>query len=64
MAVDLDGRELWTLPGSGAFAVGRGVIVDVDDSDAVVSLSARGDPEAARADVVGCRSVMTEWTPR
>ena len=42
VAVDLDGRELWSLPGSGAFAVGRGVVVDVDDSDTVVRLSALG----------------------
>ena len=64
VAVDLDGRELWTLAGSGALAVGSGVIVDVDDSNTVVRLSAWGDPEAARTGVVGCRSVMTEWTPR
>ena len=64
VALDLDGRERWSLPGSGPFAVGPGVIVDVDDSDAVVRVSAFGDPVDERTEVVGCGSVMTEWIPR
>ena len=64
VALDLDGRELWSLPGSGAFAVGNGVVVDVDDADAVVGVYAWGEPDDSRIDAVGCRSVMTEWIPR
>ena len=37
-ALDLDGRELWSLPGSGGFAVGSGVIVDDDDSETPVRI--------------------------
>jgi len=64
LALDLDGRELWSLPGSGPFAVGRGVVVDVDDSDAVVRVSAWGGPVVPQAEAGECRRVMTEWTPR
>lgn len=47
VALDLDGRELWSLPGSGPIAVGRGLVVDVidvDDFDAVVRIVASGSP--------------------
>jgi hypothetical protein len=44
VAFDLDGRERWSLPGSGSLAVGHGVVVDVDDSDAVIRVSAAGEP--------------------
>jgi len=64
VALDLDGRELWSLPGSGPFAVGPGVVVDVDDADGFVRLAAWGEPLAMRDDATGCRSVMTEWIPR
>ncbi len=64
VAVDLDGRELWSLPGRGPLAIGRGVVVDVDDADAVVRVTAWGDPIESRTDVVECGSVMTDWIPR
>lgn len=64
VALDLDGRELWSLAGSGPFAIGPGVVVDVDDADGLVRLGAWGDPIDAQAATTGCRSVMTEWIPR
>jgi outer membrane protein assembly factor BamB len=64
LALDLDGRQLWSLAGSGPLAIGSGLVVDADDSDAVVRVSAWGDPVASRTDLAGCRSVMTEWIPR
>lgn len=69
-ALDLDGRELWTLPGTGPLAVGRGVVVDVapspvpDEDGNGFRLAAYGDPVDAGSSSGGCRSVMTEWIPR
>ena len=62
-ALDLDGRRIWTLPGTGALAVGAGVVVHVVDGDDAIVLRAHGlaDPELVDQ---GCGSVMTEWTPR
>ncbi|MGA9275394.1 PQQ-binding-like beta-propeller repeat protein [Ilumatobacter sp.] len=56
VALDLDGRELWSLAGSGPFAIGRGMVVDVDDSDAAIRLiasgaAATGDEPAATSTV-------------
>ena len=68
--LDLDGRELWTLPGTGPLAVGRGVVVDVAPSPAPdgdgsgFRLAGYGDPVEAGSGAAGCRSVMTEWIPR
>ncbi len=62
--LDLDGRELWSLPGSGGFAVGSGVIVDDDDSETPARIAAWGEPPSASPGATGCRSVMTEWIPR
>ncbi len=53
-ALDLDGRELWSLPGSGAFAVGGGVIVDVDDSETPLRITAWGEPASASSGAAGC----------
>ena len=69
-ALDLDGRELWTLPGTGPLAVGRSVVVDVaprpgpGDNGNGFRLAAYGDAVGAGSSSAGCRSVMTEWIPR
>ncbi|WP_148288637.1 outer membrane protein assembly factor BamB family protein [Ilumatobacter nonamiensis] len=55
VAFDLDGRELWSLPGSGPVAIGRGVVATVQKSDDVTRVSAWGDASGpSLAD--GCRA--------
>jgi len=55
VALDLDGRELWSVPGSGAVAIGRGVVVTVEGADATLRLTAVGDPSATPSEPTGCR---------
>lgn len=69
-AVDLDGRELWTLPGTGPLAIGRGVVVDVTHSLVPGAdrngfrLVAYGDLAGVGSGVDDCLNVMTEWISR